>query len=56
MRAYPAVSRLLALITIGLGIALLVVTLVHGGGQVGILLGVLFVVAGVGRLYLTRRS
>ena len=55
MRAYPGLSRLLALTTIGLGIALIAVTLAHGGGQVGILLGVLFVVAGIGRLYLARR-
>jgi hypothetical protein len=46
---------LLALTTIGLGVALLVVTLVHGGGEVGILLGLLFVVAGGGRLYVQRR-
>jgi len=32
------------------------VTLAEGGGQVGILLGLLFVVAGCGRLYLARRS
>lgn len=52
MRAYPVLATLLAYTVIGLGVALLVVTLVHGGGEVGILLGVLFVVAGAGRLYL----
>ncbi len=46
---------MLALTTFGLGIALIIVTLAHGGGQVGILLGVLFVAAGAGRLYLARR-
>ena len=56
MRAYPTLAALLASMVIGLGVALLVVTLAHGGGQVGILLGVLFIVAGTGRLYLARRS
>ena len=45
----------LALTTLGLGVALIAVTLAHGGGQVGILLGALFVAAGGGRLYLARR-
>ena len=35
---------------------MLVVTIAHGGGQVGILLGLLFIAAGGGRLYLLRRS
>jgi hypothetical protein len=39
---------------IGLGFALIVVTLLHGFG-VGILLGALFVAAGAGRLTLLRR-
>jgi len=55
MDAYRLLSRLLALATIGLGIAIVVVTLVRsGGGQVGLLIGALFVVAGAGRLYLQR--
>jgi hypothetical protein len=41
---------------VALGIALLVVTAVHGGGAVGFLLGVLFIAAGVGRLYLLSRG
>ncbi len=45
---------LLALLTAGLGVALIAVTLARGGGEVGILLGVLFLVAGGGRLYLAR--
>lgn len=45
---------LLALVTIGLGVALLAITLAHGGGEVGLALGLLFVVAGAGRLYLMR--
>jgi hypothetical protein len=45
----------LALVLVGLGVALLARTLAEGGGEVGILLGLLFVAAGVGRLYLARR-
>jgi hypothetical protein len=39
-----------------IGVALLVSTLARGGGPlaIGVLLGVLFVAAGVGRLYLAR--
>jgi DNA-binding transcriptional LysR family regulator len=55
MGANSTVSSLLALVVIGLGIALLATTLAEGGGQVGVLIGVLFVVAGCGRLYLARR-
>jgi hypothetical protein len=47
---------LLAVVVIGLGVTLLVVTLAEGGGEVGLLLGLLFVVAGCGRFYLARRS
>ena len=41
-----------------LGVVLLVVTLARGGGPLasGVLLGVLFVLAGAGRLYLTREA
>jgi hypothetical protein len=56
MRVNPVLALILALITIGLGIALLVVTAAQGGGTLGILVGVLFVVAGGGRLYLLRRG
>jgi hypothetical protein len=39
-----------------IGVAILVSTLVRGGGPlaIGVLLGVLFIAAGAGRLYLTR--
>jgi hypothetical protein len=47
-------TRGLALVMVGLGVALLVVTTVHGGGEVGYLLGTLFLAAGGGRLYLAR--
>jgi hypothetical protein len=46
----------LALVFVGIGVALLVVTAVHGGGVVGFLLGVLFVAAGAARLSLLRRQ
>ncbi len=43
---------------VGIGLALLVVTAVHGGGVVGFVLGGLFVALGVARIQLerTRRS
>jgi hypothetical protein len=55
MKIPGGLSGALAFLTIGLGVALLVVTLANGGGEVGILAGVLFTVAGVGRLYLARQ-
>jgi hypothetical protein len=56
MRANAPLALLLAYVVIGLGVSLLVVTIAEGGGEVGILLGLLFVLAGCGRLYLARRS
>ncbi len=43
-----------SLALIVLGFAIVVRTLLAGGGVVGFLLGPLFVVAGLGRLYLMR--
>jgi hypothetical protein len=43
-----------ALVFIGIGVALIVVTATHGGG-IGYLLGALFIAAGGARLYLLRR-
>jgi len=40
---------------VALGVALLVVTAVHGGGTVGFVLGGLFVALGVARVQLERR-
>jgi hypothetical protein len=51
--AYRRLSQVLALVTVALGVALLVVTIARGGG-IGILLGLAFVAAGAGRLYLQR--
>jgi hypothetical protein len=39
---------------VGIGIALLVVTTVHGGAVFGYLVGALFIALGLGRLYLLR--
>jgi hypothetical protein len=40
---------------VAIGVAIIVVTTIHGGGVVGYLLGPLFIAAGAGRLYLLRR-
>jgi len=56
VKAYRHAAVLMAGLTVALGIALLAATLAQGGGGLGILLGLLFVVAGGGRLYLARVS
>ena len=47
---------LFAFLFMGIGIALVVVTSIHGGASFGYLMGVLFFALGVGRLYLLRRQ
>jgi hypothetical protein len=54
MSAYRSMVTLTSVLLIALGLSMLVFTLAHGGG-VGVLLGVLFVAAGAGRLYLLRK-
>ena len=54
MRAYRAGVAALALVFVGIGVALLAVTAARGGG-IGYLLGGLFIAAGTARLYLLRR-
>jgi hypothetical protein len=51
-------TRVLPLLMALIGVALIVRTLAGGGGALalGLLLGVLFVAAGVGRLYLESRG
>ena len=51
------ITTVMSLLMIGLGIAMIAVTLSNGGGPVafGILIGVLFVLAGGGRLWVQRR-
>jgi hypothetical protein len=54
VKTYRTASLLLAALTVGLGVALLAATLAQGSGGLGIMLGLLFVVAGAGRLYVAR--
>jgi hypothetical protein len=56
MSAYRSLVVLFAFLFMGIGIALVVVTAVHGGAGFGYLMGVLFFSLGVGRLYLVRRQ
>jgi hypothetical protein len=51
-------TRVMSILMIVIGIALLVRTITAGGGAAatGVLLGVLFVAAGAGRLYLQLRG
>jgi multisubunit Na+/H+ antiporter MnhB subunit len=51
-------TRVMSIVMIVIGIALIVRTLVAGGGALatGIVLGVLFVLAGVARLYMQLRG
>ena len=55
MKAYHVGVVMFALVFIGLGAALVVVTAVRGGGA-GYLIGALFVLLGAGRLYLLAQS
>ena len=54
MRAYRLGIAVFAVVFMGIGVALLVVTAARGGGAFGYLIGLLFVALGVGRLYLLR--
>jgi len=56
MRAHAAMTQVLSLLMAALGIALLVRTIVAGGGQVGIIVGLLFLGLGIGRFYLARKA
>ena len=55
--AYRAATRIFAVVIIGFGIAILVVTLANGGNAAsgGIWLGLVFTALGAGRLYLSLR-
>jgi len=55
VNAYRSLVMLFAFLFMGIGIALVAVTAVHGGAVFGYLMGVLFFALGVGRLYLLRR-
>jgi uncharacterized protein (DUF58 family) len=54
MQAYRAGTTLLSLVVVALGLALLVRGAIEGA-PFGLLLGVLFLAAGIGRLHLLRR-
>ena len=56
MRFYRGSIAVLAVIFVGIGIALLAVTAANGGGLLGFLLGGLFIALGVGRLTLLLRG
>jgi hypothetical protein len=51
------VTTLLSAVMLALGVAMIVITLSRGGGPlaIGILFGVLFILAGGGRLWAQRR-
>ena len=55
---HRAGTRLMSALLVVIGLAILVVTVAGGGGPLatGILVGVLFVAAGAGRLYVQGRS
>jgi hypothetical protein len=56
MSVYRAAVAVLALLFVGIGVALLAVTAAHGGGVLGFLLGGMFIALGVGRLTLLSRG
>jgi hypothetical protein len=53
---YRGVVAVLALLFVGIGVALLAVTAANGGGVIGFLLGAMFIALGVGRLTLLRKG
>ena len=55
-QVHRGATRVLSTAMVVIGVAILVSTIVRGGGAlaIGVLLGVLFIAAGAGRLYLTR--
>ena len=56
-RIYRGSVQALSLVMVGLGAAILVLTLAGGGGplSLGVLLGIAFVAVGAGRLWLASR-
>ena len=54
MRAYRYGIVVFAVVFIGIGVALMVVTAARNGGALGYLIGGLFLALGAGRLYLLR--
>jgi hypothetical protein len=56
MSVYRGAVAVLAVLFIGIGVAMLAVTAAHGGGVLGFLLGGLFIALGVGRVTLLLRG
>ena len=54
MNFYRGANAVFAVAFLGIGVALVVVTVARGGGLLGYVMGVLFAALGVGRLYLLR--
>ncbi|MDX6724479.1 MAG: hypothetical protein QOD44_3403 [Solirubrobacteraceae bacterium] len=54
---HTALTMLLSVIMVGLGVAMVVIALAGGGGPLakGVILGALFVAVGAGRLWVARR-
>jgi len=55
LRLYRLGVAVFAVVFVGLGLALLVVTALRGGGAVGFVVGALFVALGAARLHLLRQ-
>jgi hypothetical protein len=57
-RIYRGSVRALSLVFIGLGIAIIVSALARGGGplSLGVVLGLVFIAVGCGRLYIASRT
>ncbi len=55
MKLYATAVLVLALVFVGIGVALLVRTAASGGGVVGFVLGGLFVALGVARIQVERK-
>lgn len=55
---YRLATRFFSVVIIGFGVAIVVVTLANGGGALafGILIGVVFIAMGCGRLWLALRN
>ncbi|MSO42238.1 MAG: hypothetical protein EXQ70_10170 [Solirubrobacterales bacterium] len=55
---YQLAVRIFAVTIIGVGVAMVIVTLARGGGPlaVGVLFGLIFMALGAGRLYISLRG
>lgn len=55
---YRGVTRIFALVILGFGLAIVIVTIANGGGPLstGVLMGIIFTLLGAGRFYLSLRK